>query len=58
MAQQNAKYPREALGLVSVNTGWQLEQMAELQNEFTAGPNVLAVHYSGEKEGEGDSGER
>lgn len=57
LTQQNAEDPREAFELVSANTGWQLEQMAELQNEFTAGPNLVALHYSGEKEGEGDSGE-
>lgn len=30
--QQNAEYPRETLGLVSVNTGRQLEQKVELQS--------------------------
>ena len=48
---KNAEYPREALGLVSENTGWQLEQKVALRNEFTSGPAVPAVHYSGETEG-------
>lgn len=56
-AQQNAGYPREALGLVSVNTGWQLEQKVELQSEFTSGPAMPAARYSGEREGGGNRGE-
>lgn len=51
-AEQNAEYPGEALGLASVNTGWQLEQMVQLQNEFTAGPSALTALFPEE------SGER
>lgn len=55
MALQNApkdkSTKREALGLVLVNTVWQLEQKVKLQNEFTSGPIVPGVHYSGDKKG-------
>lgn len=56
MAQQNSEYPRETLGLVSLNTGRQLEQKVELQTELTSGLVMPAIHYSGEKEGGGGQG--
>lgn len=56
----NAEHPREAFGLFSVNTGWQLEQKVEPQNELRSGLTVPAVLYSEgretEREREGKEG--
>lgn len=41
-----------------MSTGWQLQQKAELQKDFTSGPIMLAVHYSEERHGGEDGGKR
>lgn len=51
------RVPRGSLG-ISLSEYRLAIKKVELQKEFTSGPAVLAVHYSGEKEGGGDRGER